>query len=102
MDDIIPIKSREVKHCPPHFIKVSVRLKKSVSTVASLLRLTDEASVEDRCRNWLHENVENRFFIGMHVDLTNNVMVESFLVAFEEPKDATYFTLLLPSLKDED
>ena len=54
-------------------------------------------TVHNVIRNWLHENIDNRFFIGESFRAKEGFMIESFGVAFEEPADATYFTLLLPS-----
>jgi len=105
MDDIITSKSREVNHCPPHFIRVPVETKSSMFT--SSLTLIGEQP-ENKIRNWCHENIEHRFFIGKYVDrneqltqtIPQRLIVESFVAAFEDPADATYFTLLLPSFLD--
>ncbi len=93
--DIILFKSREVKTCPPHFTKISVASDKFV---LSMVAMGDRANTPRiRIRNWLHENIENRFFIGVGSVADSGFLVESFTVAFEDPADATYFSLLLPS-----
>jgi hypothetical protein len=115
MDNIITSKSREVKHCPPHFIKVPVEFKRPGGL--SLTMLPDlQHTPENKIRNWLHENIEHRFFIGDCIDTASestmakrsagltgvhqSVIIESFVVAFEVAADATYFSLLLPSFLD--
>ena len=92
MDSVILYKSREVKHCPPHFVKVPVAIK---STTSSIVDSYPEARI--LIRNWLHETIKNRFFIGESFNAADGFLIESFSVAFEDPADATYFTLLLPS-----
>ena len=93
MKDLIPFKSREVKHCPPHFTQVSVEINRD-----GLALLADNKPYPHTLiRNWLHETVSNRFFIGKHVNSEEGFQVQSFIVAFENPADATYFSLLLPS-----
>ena len=106
MDNIITSKAREVKHCPPHFIKVPVENKSNTfaRSLSSIALMSEEP--EHKIRNWCHENIENRFFIGNSVVATSadnksqTLIVETFVAAFEDPTDATYFTLLLPSFLD--
>jgi len=101
MDSVILYKSREVKHCPPHFIKVPVHLKSTTSPLnvnSSMHQLVEGSSTARvAIRNWLHESIKNRFFIGETFNNVDGFLIESFSVAFEDPADATYFTLLLPS-----
>jgi len=92
MKDLIPFKSREVKHCPPHFTQVKVEIQGGLSTLSD-----SKPYPHTLIRNWLHETVSNRFYIGQHVDWKGDVLIQSFIVAFENPADATYFSLLLPS-----
>ena len=106
MDKLILSKSREVKHCPPHFTKVPIEIKTTskfhLNALPSGMHQEIEGSSTTRIviRNWLHENIDNRFFIGDSFNSRAGLLVESFSVAFEEPADATYFTLLLPSFID--
>ena len=95
MDSVILYKSREVKHCPPHFIKVPVAIKSTTSSMHQIVDSHPEARI--LIRNWLHETIKNRFFIGASFSAADGFLIESFSVAFEDPADATYFTLLLPS-----
>ena len=110
MDNIITSKAREVKHCPPHFIQVPVENKSNTFGSLSNVALISEEP-EHKIRNWCHENIENRFYIGPSIAAaasrervgridTTAVIVETFVAAFEDPADATYFTLLLPSFLD--
>lgn len=111
MDNIITSKAREVKHCPPHFIKVPVENKSNTfaRSLSSIALMSEEP--EHKIRNWCHENIENRFYIGPSIDAVDSrqrvgridrtaAIVETFVAAFEDPADATYFTLLLPSFLD--
>lgn len=95
MKDLIPFKSREVKHCPPHFTQVEVEI--GGPTFASLSAWENKPYPHVQIRNWLHETVSNRFFIGKHINSEGDFQIQSFIVAFEDPADATYFSLLLPS-----
>lgn len=99
MKDIITHKSREVKHCPPHFTKVPIEISTEWSDI--IFPDYNNESLQTRIRNWLHENCEHRFFIGSHKNHSNQTtqrfVVDSVIVSFENPADATYFTLLLPS-----
>ena len=106
MKDIITHKSREVKHCPPHFTKVStgfitdwVDPSMGLAGLAGTPAASDfnEQSLETRMRNWLHENCEHRFYIGQHSDHDSKtgLSFEELLISFEDPADATYFTLLM-------
>ena len=99
MKDIITHKSREVTHCPPHFIKVPIKIEGDITGMRPVAAFSsDEKVVEIQTliRTWLHENCEHRFYLGNHVDPVSGFLVESFIVSFERPADATYFTLLLP------
>jgi len=97
MNDLIPFKSREVKHCPPHFTQVSVEVQSSSMGLAAASINDDKPYPHVLIRNWMHETVSNRFFIGQHINSEEGFQVQSFIVAFEDPADATYFSLLLPS-----
>ena len=95
MSDPILSKSREVRHCPPHFIKVPISKKHESSFGARMSELDD--AYEQRIRDWMHETVENRFFLGKCATTEGSFVVETNVAAFEVASDATYFTLLLPS-----
>ena len=98
---IITHKNREVKHCPPHFIKIEVKERKRGIDSLTIFDAEGEAEVEKAIRNWLHENVENRFYIGTHTEPDSGFLLEYFVVAFENEADATYFTLLLPKFLED-
>ena len=98
MKDLIPFKSREVKHCPPHFTQVNVEVQGGLAGLRALAGINDNKPYPHTLiRNWLHETVSNRFFIGQHINSEEGFQIQSFIVAFEDPADATYFSLLLPS-----
>ncbi len=62
-------------------------------TGGSLATDNDRHSPQTKIRNWLHEHIANRFFAGTHVDVSGMFLEETFIVAFEDPADATYFGL---------
>jgi len=95
MDSVIPFKSREVKHCPPHFIMVPVEIPKSTGLQIALDNGSD--TPQKRIRDWCHETIAGRFFVGKQTRQAAGFMIESFIVAFELEADATYFTLLKQS-----
>lgn len=98
MNEPILTKSRQVSHCPPHFIKVPVHA--ADGSLSSMLSSLNNLSVQQRVRNHLHENIENRFYIGYDSKQKGGMMVETLTAAFEDPSDATYFSLVLQSLLD--
>lgn len=71
---------REIKHCPPHFCKVTFDLK------------TSEKNIKD----WIYENLSGRFWLG---DVYSESQTESFqmekCVAFEVHAESSYFSLML-------
>ena len=97
MNEPILTKSRQVKHCPPHFVKVPIE---TARYRRMSLQALDESGRyrESIIRDWLHQNVVNRFYIGQTSELENTIIVESTIAAFEDPHDATLFVLSLPSI----
>ena len=93
-NNIILTKSRQVKHCPPHFVKISVDSNNDAPMVID----QDSISNESIVRNWCHENIENRFFVGRDPVEENSMFVFKIIAAFEDPIDATFFSLVLPRL----
>lgn len=76
---------RQLKHCPPHFEQVvfmSYITPKEVS-------------------DWIYENLEGRFYVG-DVDVARTpggkVIDRNTLVAFELASEASYFSIILPTL----
>lgn len=76
---------RELSWCPPHFTCVQFEpyiTKKQVT-------------------DWLYENLEGRFYVG-DIDVARTPggkpIDRNLLVAFELPGEASYFSLLLPTL----
>lgn len=76
---------RKLAHCPPHFEQV---------TFESWI---SEKQVSD----WLYENLEGRFYIGT-IDTARTPggkpIDRNLLVAFELASEASYFSLMLPSI----
>jgi hypothetical protein len=74
---------RRVDHCPPHFTKV----------------MFDSYTIEKVITDWIYENLSGRFFFGdwyNEDENGKNGMVRC--VAFEEPGEASYFTLILDTI----
>lgn len=75
---------REVSDPPPHFHYLFIDLKYNIITPV---------------RQWIYENLSNRFYLGECLQLTNNQFTVRFKIGFEEPKDASFFLLACPLLK---
>ena len=76
---------RRVNHCPPHFERVIFEPYITEKTVA----------------DWLYENLEGRFYVG-DIDVARvsggKPIDRNLLVAFELPGEASYFSLILPTI----
>lgn len=76
---------RQLDWCPPHFVQVTFEPHVAEKTVA----------------DWLYENLEGRFYVGT-TDLATTPggkpLSRNFLVAFELPSEASYFSLFLPQI----
>ncbi len=100
---MITTKNKELSHCPPHFTMVPLRFGFDETASGSsgnrnlFAGLTDTAD-EHTVRNWLHANCENRFYVGKATILKGGVSVDTDVAAFENPADATYFTLVKPTI----
>jgi hypothetical protein len=78
---------RRIDHCPPHFTKVLI------DTYASEKTFTD----------WIYEHLSGRFYYGdwyRESDSGKNSMTRC--IAFEEPGEASYFTLILDTINKMD
>jgi hypothetical protein len=97
MNNNILTKNRECTECPPHFTRVRTQKITKLFGTCSVLFNDSKKNI----RTWCYENVDNRFFVGNHVEFNNtsNIMVEYQIAAFEDPRDATYFSLMLPTFK---
>ena len=73
---------RILAHCPPHFERVQFEL------------YTNEKDICD----WIHENLEGRFYIGPTDIKSKSSTVRQTLVAFELHQEASYFSLFLPQI----
>jgi hypothetical protein len=76
---------RRVSHCPPHFEKV----------------IFEPYITEKQITDWLYENLEGRFYVG-DIDIARTPggkpIDRNLLVAFELPAEASYFSLILPTI----
>tara|TARA_B110000503_G_scaffold28131_1_gene44945 strand:- start:23548 stop:23844 length:297 start_codon:yes stop_codon:yes gene_type:complete len=77
---------RQVRTPPPHFESMTLEM--------SLYNL------EGTMTKWIIENLKGRFYIGDVTALdSNNQFQRAIKVAFEQPKELSYFTLACPFLK---
>ena len=76
---------RRVNHCPPHFTQV----------------VFEPYVTEKTITDWLYENLEGRFYVG-DIDVARTPggkpIDRNLLVAFELAGEASYFSLVLPTL----
>jgi len=76
---------RQVDVLPPHFEVVTTPMKYNLL---------------DSTTNWIKRHLKSRFYIGQGISIDANGQMESVLkVAFEDPKEASYFALACPHLK---
>jgi hypothetical protein len=58
-------------------------------------------ATEKQITDWLYENLEGRFYVGS-IDIARTPggkpIDRNLLVAFELPAEASYFSLVLPSI----
>ena len=75
---------RRVSHCPPHFERV----------------IFEPYITKKQVTDWLYENLEGRFYVGdIDVERTPSKPIDrNLLVAFEQPREASYFSLILPTI----
>lgn len=75
---------RRLEHCPPHFTSVSFDL------------YVNEKVITD----WVWENLEGRFYFGGEYITDSELpkLTMHQLIAFEIASEASYFSLLLPTL----
>ena len=76
---------RRVNHCPPHVEQVGF----------------EPYTTEKQITDWLYENLEGRFYVG-NIDVARTPggkpIDRNLLVAFELPAEASYFSLILPTI----
>lgn len=74
---------RKLAHCPPHFEQV----------------VFDSYVAEKLVSDWVYENLAGRFYVGYQdVVLNGSSFQRQMVVAFEQPAEASYFSLFLPQI----
>ena len=74
---------RRVEHCPPHFTPV----------------LFDSYNVEKHITDWIYEHFSGRFYYGdYYKEGESGKTGVSRCAAFEEPSEASYFSLILDTI----
>lgn len=80
---------RQLQHCPGHFEQV----------------IFNPTTQTKHYSDWIYENLEGRFYIG-DIDVARTpggkTIDRNLLVAFELASEASYFSLLLPQLNNND
>jgi len=78
-------KIRKLKMPPRHFEYVSIPLK---------------YNLEKSIARWIEDNLRGRFFVGKSLEIdSNNQIVTSVKIGFEDHKELSYFNLACPHLK---
>lgn len=74
---------RRLEHCPPHFIKV----------------MFDSYTSEKTITDWIYANLSGRFYSGdFYNEGSSGKSSMNRCVAFEEPGEASYFSLVLDTI----
>ena len=73
---------RRLDHCPPHFVLVEFE------------SYTNEKAISD----WIYEHLTGRFYLGDWYKNNNGKSEMSRCVGFEEPGEASYFSLVLDTI----
>lgn len=77
--------TRRTLVAPPHFEYVNLPLT---------------YNLEDTLVKWIEKNLKTKYFVGKNVSLdSENKMINTMTVGFEESKDMSYFMLACPHLK---
>lgn len=77
---------RRVKIAPPYFESISLGF--------------DIYNLEHSIGKWIEQNLKGRFYIGRVTELdSDNQYVKVIKIAFEDPKELSFFTLACPHLK---
>lgn len=75
---------RQVDILPPHFEVVTTPMTYNIS----------ESIV-----SWIQRNLKGRFYVGKGISTVENQLETVIKIGFEDPKEASYFTLACPHLK---
>jgi len=73
---------RRVEHCPPHFTQVHF----------------DTYTTEKVFTDWIYSHFTGRFYYGDWYTNENNKNSMTRCAAFEEPGEASYFSLILDTI----
>jgi hypothetical protein len=76
---------REMRHCPPHFVKVKFELRHSHKQVS----------------DWIWENFQGRFWLGdLYYPTNSGSITMTACAAFEIPGEASMFSLMLDTIQE--
>jgi len=80
---------RQLHWCPEHFTVIHVKLSKSSW-------ITDDAM--KKCERWIYNNLHEKFCISPTLKILNNEIVAAYAIGFDNPSEATYFSIGCPLL----
>jgi len=76
---------RQVDILPSHFEVVTTKMRYNIN---------------DSMANWIKRHLKGRFYLGSGVDVDSSGQIETVIkIGFEDPKEASYFSLACPHLK---
>ena len=77
---------RQLEVPPPHFESINLPLT--------------TYNLQDTIVKWIIKNLKSRFYVGTKTILdSDNQYSQTLQIAFEDPKELSYFTLACPHLK---
>jgi len=56
-------------------------------------------NINESISTWIKSNLKGRFYIGRGIVVENGNMETAIRIGFEDPKEASYFSLACPYLK---
>lgn len=79
-------EKRRVEFCPPYFESITI------NPSYNLLKAIDD---------WIYDNLSGRYYLGKTIDLEeiSSSIKSKYKIAFEDPKEMSYFMLACPHLK---
>ena len=76
---------RQVDVLPSHFEVITTPMKYNIN---------------ESMANWIKRHLKGRFYLGTGVAINSDGQIDTVLkIGFEDPKEASYFTLACPHLK---
>lgn len=80
--DVLDI--RRVDYCPPWFAEIKMPV---------------HYNLEQAITNWIEQNLKSRFYVDTVIGVIDGKTSKVIKIAFEDPKELSFFTLACPHLK---